>query len=39
MRDLIRDWNRWTRAERIVAVGLLVGILGTLFSSMAKALT
>jgi hypothetical protein len=38
MRDLIRDWNRWTPAERIAAVTLLIGILVTLFSSMAKAL-
>jgi hypothetical protein len=38
MRDLIKDWNRWTAAERVTAVGLTLGIVGTLCSAMLHTL-
>jgi hypothetical protein len=38
MRDLIRDWNRWTPAERAGAVALTFGIAGTLLSTLLRSL-
>jgi hypothetical protein len=38
MRDLIRDWNRWTAAERVTAVALTFGIVGTVCSAMLRTL-
>jgi len=28
MKDLKADWRRWTRAERIVAVSIVLGMTG-----------
>jgi hypothetical protein len=38
MRDLIKDWNRWTPAERVTAVALSFGIAGTLLSTLLRSL-
>jgi hypothetical protein len=38
MRDLIRDWNRWTAAERVTAVALALGISGTVCSALLRTL-
>ena len=39
MRDLVADWKKWSRTERVLAIGvtlLLVALpLGLLFSSLA----
>jgi len=38
MRDLIRDWNRWTPIERVSAVALTAAIIGVFCSAMLRSL-
>ncbi len=37
MRDLLRDWNRWSKAERVTAVCLLATFLSAVPSFLFMA--